>query len=97
MEDLIKSLEKQCEELELLTDVTKRCHGNPDRISELLMYKALEDGYIANFHKANLYQLIVMKSSFSFRYYKDEDMQKLIDAAIVKVTRREKLNKLESV
>jgi len=96
MEDLIKSLEKSCEELELLNEVSKRAHGDSSRITELLFYKKVEDGYIANFHKATLYQLNMMKS-FRFRYYKDEDMRKLIDAAIIKVTRREKLNKLESV
>jgi hypothetical protein len=97
MEEIVKDLEKACEELELLTEVTKRAHGDASRITELLLYKKIEDGYISNFHKANLYQLNLMKSSFRFRYYKDEVMRNLIDAAIVKVTRREKLKKIDLV
>jgi len=96
MEELINGLKKACEELELITEVSKRCQGDASRISEMLLWKKVEDGYIANFHKANLFQLNLMKTSYRFRYYKDEDMRKLIDAAIVKVTRRQKLEKIDS-
>jgi hypothetical protein len=94
MEDLIKKLEKACEELELITELTEKYKDNKI-VAEKLFYKKVEDGLLANLHNANLHQLNMMKNSYKFYYYNDKNItNKLIDTQIVKTTRKEKLKKI---
>jgi hypothetical protein len=93
MEDLIKKLEKACEELELITELTRK-YKNSDIVADKLLHKQIEDGILAKLHLANLYQLNYMKRNYDFRYYGKDLAHKLIDIQIVKTTRKEKLEKI---
>lgn len=59
------------------------------------MYKSIEDGILQSLHTAQLFQLKNIKN-FNFRYYDQEDVNKIIDKEIAKCIRREKLKKIEN-
>lgn len=63
-------------------------------MKEMLIYKKIEDGILAKLHLAKLYQLNMLKKTYKFKYYSDETIDKLIENQIVKITRKEKLEKI---
>jgi len=96
MEELIKSLKKAAEELELITELTLK-YNDLKVVGDKLIQKSIEDGILAKLNTANLYQLNQMKKYNYFRYYGKELTDKLIDIAIIKVTRKQKLDKLNNL
>ena len=96
MEELIESLKKSCEEMELIIELTRKYNDNKV-VADKLFNKKLEDGILAKLNTANLYQLKTMKNGYNFRYYDKSITDKLIDIAITKCIRKDKLNKINSV
>lgn len=96
MEELIESLKKSCEELELITELTLK-YKDLKVVSDKLIQKKIEDGILAKLNTANLYQLNQLKKYDYFRYYGKELTDKLIDIAITKVTRKQKLDKINNL
>ena len=93
MEDLIKRLEETCEEMELITELTKKYRDNTV-VSQMLIYKKIEDGILAKLGNAKIYQLKALKNGFRFRYYDKEMVDKLINIALSKRIRKDKLNNI---
>ena len=84
--------------MELITELTLK-YKDIKIVGDKLFQKHLEDGILSKLYNANLYQLHIMKNSYKFRYYSKDITDKLIDIAIKKVTRKQKLeniNKKES-
>lgn len=95
MEELIEKLKNACEEMELITELTLK-YKDLKVVGEKLIQKQIEDGMLIKLDTANLYQLNMLKKYNYFRYYGKELTDKLIDIAIVKLTRKEKLNKINN-
>ena len=93
---LVERLEKCCTDMELISELTFK-YRDLSVVSQKLLNKDIEDGILAKLGTANLYQLRMMKDSYRFRYYSKDVTDKLIDAAIVKVSRKEKLKKIDRV
>jgi len=96
MKELIEQLKKSCDDLELISELTLK-YKDIKVVGEMLFYKKLEEGILNKLMNANVHQLEIMKNSYKFRYYKDEYTDKLIDIAIINVTRKNKLNKLNLI
>ena len=96
MEEIIKNLQKTCEGLELIDELTLK-YKDIKVVGEMLFYKELEEGILNKLMNANAHQLEIMKSSYRFRYYKKEHTDKIIDTAILNLTRKNKLNYLNSI
>lgn len=94
MEDLIKKLEKTCEKMELITELTKKYRDNKV-VAEMLINKKIEDGILAKLHLASLTQLSMLKKTYKFRYYSNDMVTKLIENQVLKTKRKEKLQKIE--
>jgi len=93
MDYLIERLKTICDDMELLTELTLKYKDNKV-VGDMLMYKKIEDGIIEKFNLASEYQLNYMKDRYTFRYYDKEMMVKVIDAQIIKNSRRDKMKKL---
>jgi hypothetical protein len=93
MEELIERLKKTCEDIELITELTLK-YNDAKVVSDMLLYKKIEDGILSNLHTANNEQLRILRNSYKFSYYGKEITDKLVDAAILKNSRREKLKKI---
>lgn len=96
MEELIKNLQKTCEDFELISELTLK-YRDFKVVGDMLFQKKLEEGILNKLMTANAHQLEVMKSSYRFRYYKKDVTDKLIDIAILNLTRKNKLTKLNSI
>ena len=101
LDKLINDLERQIEEIKLHTEILIRCKGDSKDASRLLLDKNIEDGMIANFHNASETQLDRLKggeyrSSYSWRYYDRDYVEKLIDLEILRKKREKKLNRIIS-
>jgi hypothetical protein len=95
MEELIEKLKKACDEMELITELTLK-YKDIKVVGEKLLQKQIEDGYLANLCNANIHQLNMLKKHNYFRYYDKELTDKIIDSAILKLIRKEKLNKINN-
>lgn len=98
MEELLKRIKETSEELELIVELTKK-YKDINVVGDILFNKKLEDGIIKNFWRASIEQLKMMKKypgRYNFKYYKQEDVDKLIDVAIKNRIRKDKLDKLNS-
>jgi len=96
MEELIEQLKKSCDNLELISELTLK-YKDIQVVGQMLFYKELEEGILNKLMNANEHQLEIMKSSYNFRYYKKEITDNLIDNAIKNLSRKNKLNKLNSI
>lgn len=95
MEELIEKLKKVCDEMELITELTLK-YKDIKVVGEKLLQKQIEDGYLANLSNANIHQLNMLKKYNYFKYYDKELTDKIIDSAILKLIRKEKLNKINN-
>jgi len=91
VEELIKKLEKTCEEMELIVELTKKYRDNTV-VAQMLVHKQIEDGILANLGNAKIYQLKALKNGFRFHYYDKEMVDKLINITLSKRIRKDKLN-----
>ena len=96
MEELIERLKKSCEEMELFSELTEKYKDNRI-VANNLFNKKVEDGIIAKLHTASITQLKIMKNNYKFNYYSKDITDKLIDSAILKITRKEKLKVINSI
>lgn len=101
MDDLAKTLEMLCEglekrtkEFELINELSKK-YRDPQVIAQKLVQKQIEDGIIAKLCNASVFQLKKLKGSNFFRYYDQDDMNKLIDIALTKRIRKDKLDRIK--
>lgn len=94
MEELLKRIEDNTEELELILELLKK-YKDIKVVGDKLFQKKLEDGIINNFWRASIDQLKLLKRSYYFKYYDKEDINKLIDVTITNRIRKDKLNKLK--
>lgn len=95
MDELIEKLKKSGEELQLITELTLKYKDNKI-VSEMLFYKKLEDGILSKLSTANIFQLNMLKNSYKFKYYDEKMTNKLIDIAILKNTRKLKLDNIKN-
>lgn len=93
LSEQLKRLEKACEQMELITELTKK-YKDIKVVSDMLFNKDVEDGILAKLDDANLQQLKTMKNGYPFRFYTKDVTDNLIDQAILRNIRREKLKKL---
>jgi hypothetical protein len=94
MEELIERLKKTCEDLELISELTLKYRDNRV-VAQKLLYKKIEDGILSNLHNANEDQLRILRNDYRFMYYGKEITDKLIDSAILKNLRRDKLKRIK--
>lgn len=95
MEKLIERLKKSCEEMELIAELTEKFKDNTV-VAQILFNKRLEDGILDKLCNASTNQLKAMKNGYHFQYYPKDITDKIIDQAIIKNERKQKLNKINN-
>lgn len=93
MDNLIEKLKKICDDMEVITELTKK-YNDYTTISLMMVYKNIEDGIISNLHAASHEQLKTLMREYTFKYYDVNAVQKLIDSAIIKNSRRDKMKQI---
>jgi hypothetical protein len=88
----LKKLQAATDDMKLITEIAERFGA--ENVSKMLFRKKIEDGIINNFHNADIYQLNMMRDKYRFQYYDEDVINKLVDKAIIKNTRLEKLKQL---
>ena len=100
MEELIEKLTKACEEIELISELTAKYRDNKV-VADMLFHKKVEDGILSKLHTASINQLQALKSyrlfGYKFRYYDEKIIDKLIDAQILKTSRKQKLDTIRNL
>ena len=100
MEELIEKLTKACEEIELISELTAKYRDNKV-VADMLFHKKVEDGILSKLHTASINQLQALKSDrlfgYKFRYYDEKIIDKLIDAQILKTSRKQKLDTIRNL
>jgi len=94
LEKLREGLEARTKEFELIAELSKK-YSEPKVIAQKLFQKQVEDDIISKLHNASVLQLKTLKGSNFFRYYDQEDVNKLLDVAIKKRIRKDKLDKIK--
>jgi len=102
MEELTKSLDKLNEALDvfagdivLYNKLMDKYNNNVGMVSSALQAKSIEDGIVRAFGNASLEQLENLKNSYRFIFYDKEYINDLIETAIKKRIRRDKIIAIE--
>ena len=101
IKEQLKKLSGTLNEMQEYVEVNKRY---PDGdINKMVFEKRVEDGIIKNFHNASEEQLIIMRDSFYWEYYKGDErfshkpekrVENMINELIIKKKRQKKLERV---
>ncbi len=73
MKELKKLLEKLSEQIKEMTEVVEISKKFPKcDINDMILQKRIEDGFLKNLHNANEKQLIFMRDSYRWSYYRED-------------------------
>jgi hypothetical protein len=95
LEEMLEKLSNSLKEMSEVVEVSQKYPQHKD-VYGLVLDKRIEDGLIKNLHNASEEQLKIMKNSFHWKYYKEEEkkIENRINELIVNKKRSKKLERI---